>query len=292
MEKMSLYMFTASFLTILAASIAYLAYAGGALYAGGYRITIRGSGMAALAVSPVQGALGRIASIFAWNGAVFLLFSLLFRSIVSGRGPFSNMYEFSLAFAAGVSIAYLIMEARFGSRMLGPVVMPIALGLLWYATTVPNDIAPLVPALQNNLLLTLHVTVAIISYGFFAVSFGAAVLYLIQRTRGAPGNALELVDEIGHRAVLVGFPAMALVVILGSIWAETAWGRWWGWDPKETASLLTFFLYAGYLHARVYQGWRGTRSAALLVIGFAAVLFTYFGNLFFGGLHSYSGLGQ
>ncbi len=291
MEKMSLYMFTAGFLTILAAAISYLAFAGGVLFAGGLRITMRGSGMAALAVSPMPGVIGRIASIFGWNGAVFLLFSIIFRAIVAGRGPFSNMYEFSLAFAAGVSFAYLIMEARFGSRVLGPVVMPVALALLWYATTLPNDVAPLVPALQNNLLLTLHVTVAIVAYGFFAVSFGAAGLYLVQRGRGAPAPSLELLDEIGHRAVLVGFPAMATVIILGSIWAETAWGRWWGWDPKETASLVTFFLYAGYLHARVFQGWRGPRSAALLVIGFVAVLFTYFGNLFFGGLHSYSGLG-
>ena len=99
-------------------------------------------------------------------------------------------------------------------------------------------------------------------------------------------------DEMGYRSVLVGFPAMALVILLGSIWAETAWGRWWGWDPKETASLVTFLLYAAYLHARTFRDWAGSKSASLLVFGFAAVLLTYFGNLFFGGLHSYAGVGS
>jgi len=116
------------------------------------------------------------------------------------------------------------------------------------------------------------------------------LLYLLRRWMGATPSSLEALDQIGYRAVLVGFPAMALVIILGSIWAETAWGRWWGWDPKETASLVTFLLYAGYLHARIFRGWQGSRSAALLVLGFVAVCFTFFGNLFFGGLHSYSGM--
>ncbi len=291
MEKMSLYMFAAGFLTIGAASVFY--------WANMVRLILARRNVAALAVQPIEavasgptpsGVLGQIATIFAWNGAVFLLLSLLFRSIVAGRGPFSNMYEFTTAFAAGVTVAYLIVEARSGLRALGAVVLPVAAALLWYASIVPNQIAPLVPALQNNLLLTVHVSVAIVAYGFLAVSFGAGLLYLLRRWTGATPSALEALDQVGYRAVLVGFPAMALVIILGSIWAETAWGRWWGWDPKETASLATFLLYAGYLHARIFRGWQGSRSAALLMLGFVAVFFTFFGNLFFGGLHSYSGM--
>ncbi len=292
MEKMSLYMFTAGFLTVLMSAVLYLAYSVMAI-SGRTRLAaagVRGETVTANLSPRALGAVGRVATIFAWNGVVFLFFSLLFRSIVSGIGPFSNMYQFSLAFALGVSFAYLIAEARSGLRVLGSLVMPVALGMLWYASTVPNDIGPLVPALQNNLLLTVHVSVAIVAYGFFAVSFGAAVLYLIRQATGASEAALDSLDETAYKAVIVGFPAMALVILLGSIWAETAWGRWWGWDPKETASLFTFLLYAGYMHARIFRGWKGRRSAVLLVLGFIAVLFTYFGNLFFAGLHSYSGL--
>ena len=100
-----------------------------------------------------------------------------------------------------------------------------------------------------------------------------------------------VLDDIGYRAVVVGFPFLTLTIILGAIWANTAWGTYWSWDPKETASLVTWFIYGAYLHARVMRGWRGNRAAWLLVLGFLATVFTYFGNLFFGGLHSYSGLG-
>jgi cytochrome c-type biogenesis protein CcsB len=100
-----------------------------------------------------------------------------------------------------------------------------------------------------------------------------------------------VLDEIGYRAVVVGFPFLTLTIILGAVWAETAWGTYWSWDPKETASLVTWLIYGAYLHARVMRGWRGNRAAWLLVIGFLATLLTYFGNLIFGGLHSYSGLG-
>ncbi len=291
MEKMSLYMFAAGFLTIGAASAFYWAHVARLMLASRNVALLATQQGTAVAAGPIpSGVLGQIATIFAWNGAVFLFLSLLFRSIVAGRGPFSNMYEFTTAFAAGVAFAYLFVEARTGLRHLGAVILPVAAGLLWYASTVPNHIAPLVPALQNNLLLTVHVAVAIVAYGFLAVSFGAGLLYLLRRWMGATPSSLEALDQIGYRAVLVGFPAMALVIILGSIWAETAWGRWWGWDPKETASLVTFLLYAGYLHARIFRGWQGSRSAALLVLGFVAVCFTFFGNLFFGGLHSYSGM--
>lgn len=291
MEKMSLYMFTAGFITLAIATVFYMVLVVSRLKVGSARLVqVEGPETGSLDVWEEPRGVGRIATIFAWNAMAFLLFTILFRTIASSRGPFSNMYEFSIAFAFGITLAYLVIEIRGGNRLIGAIALPIALGLLGYASTLPNDIAPLVPALQNNLLLTVHVSVAIIAYGFLAVSFGAAVVYLVRRQMGAGAATLESIDETGYKAVLVGFPAMALVIILGSIWAETAWGRWWGWDPKETASLFTFLLYAAYIHSRTFRGWRGTRTAAMLIIGFAAVLFTYFGNLFFGGLHSYSGI--
>ena len=114
------------------------------------------------------------------------------------------------------------------------------------------------------------------------------MLFLVNREdrfRWLPRRAI--LDEVGYKGVMFAFPLMALVVILGAVWAKVAWGQYWSWDPKETASLVTWLIYGGYLHARVVRGWRGQRSAYLLIIGFAAVLFTYFGNYFFGGLHSY-----
>ena len=279
-----------------------------------------------------------------------MLACLIFRAIATGHGPFANMYEFSMAFAFGILVAYVWFERRYHQRILALVALPVALAMMLYAWTIPPTIEPLVPALQNNLLLTVHVAVAIVAYGSFAIAFAASMLYLLQSDdapiivaagvlaflgavggflvqgiAGALGGGIvglsvvlvlgtawglvfrgnvedsaegarwglpkpQVLDEIGYRAVVVGYPFLTLTIILGAIWADTAWGTYWSWDPKETASLVTWLIYGAYLHARVVRGWRGQRAAWLLVLGFEATLFTYFGNLFFGGLHSYSGL--
>jgi len=230
-------------------------------------------------------------TLIAWLALAFLTASLAFRTVATGHGPFANMYEFSVAFAWGVLAIYLYFERRYQQRVLGLIALPVALGLLLYATTIPSAAEPLVPALQNNLLLTVHVAVAIVAYGTFSVAFAAAVLYLLQPEGGRRGLPRPgLLDEISYRAVVIGFPFLTLVIVLGAVWAEVAWGSYWSWDPKETASLVTWLLYGSYLHARVVRGWRGRRAAWLLIAGFGATLFTYFGNLFFGGLHSYAGL--
>ncbi len=287
MYELSQYAFVAAFSAL---GLAMLLYVVNVLGARNVRMMSLADG-GSVSSSPGHGAVdaaGRYATILAINALVFLTASLAFRAVESGHGPFSNMYEFSLAFAWGALAIYLYFEMRYRLRTLALLVLPIALGLFAYATTVSSEIDPLVPALQNDLLLTIHVAVAIFAYGAFAVAFGAAGLYLFQRhdtIRWLPRAAV--LDEIGYKAVLVGFPMMALVIILGAIWAEIAWGQYWSWDPKETASLVTWLIYGGYLHARVVRGWRGTRSAGLLILGFAATLFTYFGNYFLGGLHGY-----
>jgi len=235
--------------------------------------------------------LAAYGTLLVYLGLAFISASLLFRTIVSGRGPFANMYEFSVAFAWGVLVMYAYFERRYHQRALGLVALPIALALLLYAMTIPSAIDPLLPALQNNLLLSVHVAVAIVAYGTFSISFAAAILYLIQGENGRRGlPSRELLDEISYKAVVIGFPFLTLTIVLGAVWAEVAWAAYWSWDPKETASLVTWLIYGSYLHARVVRGWRGKRAAWLLVVGFGATLFTYFGNLFFGGLHSYSGL--
>jgi cytochrome c-type biogenesis protein CcsB len=235
--------------------------------------------------------LGTYGTLLTYLGVAFLTASLLFRTIATGHGPFANMYEFSIAFAWGTLVMYLYFERRYHQRVLGVVALPIALLMLLYAMTIPATIDPLVPALQNNLLLSVHVAVAIVAYGTFTVAFAAAILYLVQGEKGRRGlPSRELLDEISYKSVMIGFPFLTLTIVLGAVWADVAWGTYWSWDPKETASLVTWLIYGSYLHARVVRGWRGERAAYLLLLGFVAVLFTYFGNLFFGGLHSYSGL--
>lgn len=291
MDKMSQYSFVAGFIAIGLSAVLYIVYA----FASRRAVALSGAnGQTRVVTASVSGSpeLGGYGSTLAWLGFAFLGLSLVLRALTTGHGPFANMYEFSVAFAWGIVGACLYFEWRYRLPALGALVLPLAVAMLWYASTVSAQVQPLVPALQNNLLLTTHVAVAIIAYGTFAVSFGAASLYLLK----THNNALDwlpdegLLDEVGYRAVVIGFPFMALVIILGAVWADIAWGRYWSWDPKETASLITWLIYGGYLHARVMRGWRGNRAAVLLLVGFAATLFTYFGNLFFNGLHSYAGV--
>lgn len=236
-----------------------------------------------------SGKLASFGSLTTWLALGFLTAALTFRTIATGHGPFGNMYEFSIAFAWGTLAVYVYFLHRYRQWAIGVLVLPVALALLLYATTLPDTAAPLVPALQNDLLLTVHVAVAIIAYGAFAFAFAAALLFVIQSKR--PWRHLpkpELLDEISYRSVLIGFPFLTLTIALGAVWAEIAWGRYWSWDPKETASLVTWLVCGAYLHSRTVRGWRGKRAAWLLMAVFVATMFTYFGNYFLGGLHSYS----
>jgi cytochrome c-type biogenesis protein CcsB len=242
----------------------------------------------------VQGAatLAAIGHGLTWASLLLLAGSLATRAVIVGRGPWGNMYEFSIAFAVGILGGYVLLEHRYAIRSLAFLPLGVALFLVGYAATLPATIEPLVPALHNAPLLTVHVAMAMIAYGVLAISFAAAVGYLVQgegdRFEWLPGH--ELLDAVAYRAVIIGFPVFATMIVLGSYWASIAWGRYWGWDPKETSALVTWLIYAVYLHARSQRGWAGRPAALILVLGFVAVLFTYFGNLFFSGLHAYSGL--
>lgn len=234
------------------------------------------------------GGLAGFGTLITGLALAFLTAALAFRWVATGHGPFANMYEFSIAFAWGALLVHLYFLRRYRQWVLGVIVLPVALALLLYATTNPSTASPLVPALQNDLLLTVHVAVAVVAYGAFAVAFAAALLYLLQgggERRGLPGR--DLLDDLSYRAALIGFPFLTLTIVLGAVWADIAWGRYWSWDPKESASLVTWLICGAYLHARAARGWRGQRAALLLMAVFAATLFTYFGNYFFGGLHSY-----
>ena len=223
---------------------------------------------------------------------IALGFSLVLRAIVVGRGPWGSMYEFSVAFAFSMIGGYLYLQRRYPIRSIGFIPVGVALAILLYASSLPGEIQPLVPALQNAPLLTIHVGMAVISYGIFATSFAAGVAYLAQGQNDRFGwlPSHKVLDEVAYRAVIIGFPIFATMIILGSWWASIAWSRYWGWDPKETAALVTWLTYAIYLHARNTRSWAGRPAALLLVVGFGMVLVTYSGSLWFSGLHAYSGL--
>ena len=224
-----------------------------------------------------------------WLALGFLTVCLALRMMATGHGPFVTQYEFATSLAWGMLAAYSYFEWRYHARTLALFVLPMTVIALAYAGTQNSQVDPLVPALQNSLLLTIHIIVAIFAYGAFAISFAAAALTLWTPRRWrhlVPKD--DVLDRLGYRAVVIGFPLDTMVLILGAVWAEIAWGSYWSWDPKETASLVTWLIYGGYLHARVARGWTGRRAAWLLVIGFASVVLTFAGNAFFGGLHSYA----
>jgi cytochrome c-type biogenesis protein CcsB len=237
-------------------------------------------------------ALSRAATFLTAVAFALLVASLTARAIEVGRGPYGNLYEFSVAFGASILGGYLFLARRYPIRQIGFIPVGVALVLLLYASSLPSEIEPLVPALQNAPLLTIHVGMAVISYGIFATAFAAGIGYLVQGTedRFAWLPSHRTLDEVAYRAVIIGFPIFATMIILGSWWASIAWSRYWGWDPKETAALVTWLTYAVYLHARNQRRWAGRPAALLLVIGFLMVLVTYSGSLWFSGLHAYSGL--
>jgi cytochrome c-type biogenesis protein CcsB len=236
--------------------------------------------------------LSRIAAWLIGLAAVILGVSMLSRAIVVGRGPWGNMFEFTVAFSFSMLAGYSLLARRYAIRSIGFIPTGVALALLLYASSLPSAISQLVPALQNPPLLTIHVGMAVLSYGIFATSFAAGVAYLVQgrddRFAWLPSH--KVLDEVAYRAVIIGFPIFATMIILGSWWASIAWSRYWGWDPKETAALVTWLIYAVYLHARNQRSWAGRPAALLLVVGFGMVLVTYSGSLWFSGLHAYSGL--
>jgi cytochrome c-type biogenesis protein CcsB len=223
--------------------------------------------------------------------------ALILRTIESGHAPFTNMYE-SLSFLGwSAMLAYIIIEGKFRIRKAGPYLMLIVIGLMALASSplMPSDATPLVPALQSY-WLWLHVSVTLLGEAFFAVAFVTSIMYLIADSREKKGTAregaisAEKLDSISYRCVAIGFPLFTLGgLVFGMVWAYKAWGAYWSWDPKEVWSLITWFVFALYLHTRVVMGWKGRRSALIAILGFLAALFTYFGvNYLLAGLHSYA----
>ena len=243
---------------------------------------------------------GNIAMALTWLATGLLLVGLVLRGVWAGRVPWGNMYEFSLAWTLGILAVFLVVSTRRDIRWLGlPVVFLALLSLGLAVTVLYTEAAQLVPALKSWWLV-IHVASAIICGGAFTVAAAISVLYLWRDRAERKGKVTGIVaslpdasrlDTLSYRILAFAFPLWTFAVISGAIWAENAWGRYWGWDPKETWAFITWVIYAGYLHARSTAGWRGRRAAYISLIGFAAFLINYFGvNIFVNSLHSYAGL--
>lgn len=269
--------FTITYIAYMAAAIIYIIYLG-------YK-------------NDKFAAIGTVATLF---GFITNTVVLTTRWIQTGHPPFVNGFEYLVSFTWGIALVYLLAEWRYKMRIIGAFVMPVAWLVLSYIVVIMPEsqrhAENLMPALQSN-WLHIHVATAIISYSAFAISFGTSIMYLIKNNmekNNSKSNlnkrmpSLEILDDISYKFIAIGFPLLSVVIISGAIWAEYAWGRYWSWDPKETWSLITWLVYAAYLHARFTYGWKGIKAAWMSILGFAFVLFTFFGvNYVLSGIHSY-----
>ncbi|RFA16879.1 c-type cytochrome biogenesis protein CcsB [Subtercola boreus] len=229
----------------------------------------------------------------------------ILRGIAAARVPWANMYEFSMTGTVLIVGVFLVVITRVDLRFLGTFITGLVLILLGISTVnYYVGVSPLPPALQSAWLV-IHVFVASLGTAFFALGFALSAIQLVQYRResiveGAKFWRLKFMaslpdsnrlENLAYRVNIVGFVFWTFTLIAGAVWAERAWGRYWGWDTKEVWTFIIWVIYAGYIHARATRGWRGSRSAVLAIIGFAAVLFNFgIVNVFFHGLHSYSGL--
>lgn len=234
-------------------------------------------------------------------GAGLHLAMLLVRGIAAQRVPWGNMYEFTAAICLVAVVAWLFVLRRrpelrpLGAFLLLPVVILMFLG----GTVLYTQTGPVVPALRS-FWLVIHVSAAVIASGILLLAGVASVLYLLRRVHeNDPARmawtsrlpAADVLDRVAYRATAIAFPIWTFAVITGAIWAEASWGRYWGWDPKETTAFIAWIVYACYLHARSTAGWRGPRAAVINVVGFAVMIFNlFFINLVVAGLHSYAGV--
>lgn len=263
--------------------------------------------------------MGQTATGMAYVALFSTTMILISRAAESGHAPFSNLFESMILFVWAMTIGYLAMEYRYKMKVMGAFVMGIAFLAMLSASLLPyrfKSVEPLNPALQNKWhfmvdaltpigmqkyaigWLDFHVFSTFIGYAAFAIAFGLSIMYIIKEVCEEKGRSnvlvdrfpsAEMLDEISYRGIAWGFPFLGVGIVSGAIWANAAWGTYWSWDPKETWSLITWLIYAAYLHARVTRGWRGRKAAYISIAGFLAVVFLYWGVSFIlPGLHAYA----
>ncbi len=237
-------------------------------------------------------------------GTVLIFASIVLRGFATERFPLGNMYEFvTMACAAALVVGLALLSKPAYRSMWVFLLVPVLILMFLAATVLYADAAPVVPALRSY-WLPIHVTIVSVGSGVFLVSGIASLLFLLRMRypHGEEGTSVfariaerlpdaQTLDRLAYKTTIIGFPLFGAGVILGAIWAEAAWGRFWGWDPKETVSFIAWVIYAAYLHARATSGWRDTKAAWINVAGFVAMLFNLFIiNMVVSGLHSYAGL--
>ena len=250
------------------------------------------------------GRLGPIAAALTVLAFSFHLLGVVTRGLAAGRAPWGNMYEFALVVSLAVTAAFLVFLRKEPIRALGVWITSIVLLTLGLGVTVLYTSAGALVPVLNSYWLVIHVAAAMTAGGVFTLGAVTTLLYLVklraERRQPAGVSAGRYVGQlpsaatlnrIGHTAHLFAFPIWTFAVIAGAIWAENSWGRYWGWDPKETWAFVTWVLYAAYLHAEATAGWRGKKAAWFALLGFVAFVFNFFGvNMWITGLHSYAGI--
>ena len=232
--------------------------------------------------------IGKNAKVKAGSLVLFVLGLLLTAAAVTARGiaaghmPMSNTYETLIFMALLTGIICLFLQKADKNSMISFGIAVVIMILLAASSFVDDAPRPLVPALKSN-WLTIHVTFSFISYAAFAAAFVVSIIYLLP-----PKEDESNLDDLAYKCILFGFPFLTLGIATGAVWAQSAWGSYWSWDPKETWALITWIFYGIYLHLRLQRGWKGNKSAWLAMAGFAFVMFTYFGvNYLLPSLHSY-----
>lgn len=241
--------------------------------------------------------LGRMGVSLTVLGALLQLASIIARGIATERWPLGNLYEFTSAICLAAVITWLVVLRRSpGLRGIGLfVLLPVVVLMFLTGTVLYTPAAPVVPALRSYWLVV-HVTTVSAASGLLIMPGVASILFLLRRSSWASGfvsrlPSAETLDRVAYRTTIIAFPLYTFAVIAGAIWAEAAWGRFWGWDPKETVAFVAWVVYAAYLHARATAGWRTGRAAWINVLGLAVIIFNlFFINMVVAGLHSYAGL--
>lgn len=236
-----------------------------------------------------QDNLLKFVPIFSYLALLSSVVLLIIRSYITASIPLSNGAEFAMWVVFIVLLIFTVVAKKFDLFQLGLIVFPMVIGLGIWMEGRSTNISALAPALQSS-WLKFHVFTAIVAYGAFAISFAIALSYLLKLKKTGEVFSVEeekKLDELSYRLILIGLPMHTVMIITGAVWAEYAWGTFWSWDPKETWALITWLIYAAFLHMRL-QGWKGKKAAWLNIIGFLAVVFTFFGvSYLLPGLHSY-----
>ncbi|MDA3918440.1 MAG: c-type cytochrome biogenesis protein CcsB [Deltaproteobacteria bacterium] len=233
---------------------------------------------------------------FLSNTAGIILWWIESHQMGYGYAPLSNMYESLVFFSWSIAILYIFVELKYKENIIGMFATPLIFLAIAYASLSPDissKISPLIPALKSNWLIA-HVVTCFLGYAGFALAFGFSIMYFVKPKNPDAKSifsklpSLDLIDDLTYQMVVFGFLFLTIGIITGAVWANSAWGTYWSWDPKETWSLITWFVYAIFLHLRMMRGWHGRNLAWVSIIGFLAVMFTYFGvNFLLSGLHSY-----